>query len=127
MAGGVVGPFFENMRKGGPKGIRFPMEVKSATFDTFKQVDKNYGGAAADWTLSPSEQGASVITASNSNGAVNAVFPVAQPGKILVAYNATSYNLVVKVSGQTGITIATTKTAILRCSATDFVRVTADT
>lgn len=59
-------------------------------------------------------------------GAQNIVFPAAINGKVVIIANATGATATVKVSGATGIAVASNKTAILRCSGTDFVRVTAD-
>lgn len=60
-------------------------------------------------------------------GAQDIEFPVPIEGKVLIVVNASGDAATVKVTGATGIVVATAKTAILRCSATDFVRVTADT
>jgi len=42
-------------------------------------------------------------------------------------FNNTSVSLTYKVSGQTGVQVATTKRAIIYCNGTDIVRVTPDT
>jgi hypothetical protein len=56
------------------------------------------------------------------------IFPTAIEGKLLVVSNADADGAVtVKVGATgTGVAIAAGKSAILRCSSTDFVRVTAD-
>lgn len=46
--------------------------------------------------------------------------------KVYIFVNTTAQSLVLKTSAGTGITVATGKTAILRCDGTDVVRVTAD-
>jgi hypothetical protein len=118
---------------GGPHGIRIPTEVhdntiSGVTFGTIKEVSHSYAAAHADWTLTYSEMGASYITVTNaSGGAANAILPVADPGRIYVVYNISGQAVTFKVTGQTGIAVATAKTAILVCNVTDIQRVTADT
>jgi hypothetical protein len=92
---------------------------------TFGVSAHDYGAAAVAWTLSAAEMQDIIVTASNANGAVDAIAtPTA--GKIYIVANSTGQALTFKASGQTGVTIASTKTAIVRGNGTDFVRVTAD-
>ncbi len=94
--------------------------------DTTQGVSTHdYSGAAAAWTLSAGELKTQIITVSNANGAVDAIAtPTA--GKVYIVSNASGYALTFKATGQTGVTIANSKTAIVRGNGTDFVRVTAD-
>ena len=48
-------------------------------------------------------------------------------GKVFVVNNTSGQALTVKVAGQTGIAVASTKVATLSFNATDVIRVTADT
>jgi len=85
----------------------------------------DYDGAAVDWTLSAAELKTGILTPTNANGAVNAIAtPTA--GRCYAIYNGTGYALTFKATGQTGVVVANTKTAIVRGNGTDFVRVTAD-
>lgn len=85
----------------------------------------DYGAAATDWTLSAAELKNLIVTATNASGAVNAIAtPTA--GKVYIVANSTGQALTFKAAGQTGIVVASTKTAIVRGNGTDFVRVTAD-
>jgi len=92
---------------------------------TFGVSSKDYGGAAADWTLSAAEMKSLILTATNASGAVNAIATPTN-GKIYVVANAAGHALTLKAAGQAGIAVANAKTAILRGNGTDFVRVTAD-
>lgn len=92
---------------------------------TFGVAAKDYAGAHADWTLSAANAKALILSATNADGAVNAIAP-ATAGKVFIVYNGTGQTLTIKVTGQSGVAIANTKTAIVRCNGTDYVRVTAD-
>lgn len=89
------------------------------------QSTHDYEGGAVDWTLSAAELKTQIITVSNSSGAVNAI-ATPTTGRVYIVYNGTGSNLTFKAAGQTGVVIATTKTAIVRANGTDFVRCTAD-
>lgn len=56
------------------------------------------------------------------------IYPTAINGLILIVANLTAdtHGVTVKVTGQSGITVAAAKTAILMCNGTTFVRLTAD-
>lgn len=87
-------------------------------------VSHDYSGGSSDWTLTDVEAAANEFSTTNAGGAVNMIFPRAQPGKgLFVVANGSGSTQTVKVIGQTGITIANGKTSILRFSATDVVEV----
>lgn len=86
---------------------------------------KNYGGAHADWTLSASEMKSTRLIVTNADSAVNAI-ATPTSGKMYIILNTSGQALTFKATGQTGVTIASTKSAIVIGNGTDFVRVTAD-
>jgi hypothetical protein len=93
--------------------------------DKVPVVSHDYGAAAADWTLNATEKRATRIIVTNANGACAAIAtPTA--GKIFMILNTSGQALTIKAAGQTGVTIASTKSAIVIGNGTDFVRVTAD-
>lgn len=92
---------------------------------TFSAASHDYGAAHADWTLSASEAKNLILTATNADAGVNVNAPNTD-GKMFVVYNGTGQTLTILVSGQSGVAIANTKTALVRCNGTDYVRVTAD-
>lgn len=81
----------------------------------------DYAGAAADWELTVLEAEAGFISASNANGAVNAIFASCRAGKDYYVLNGTGQTLTVKVTGESGGTIATGKMALYVCNGTDVV------
>jgi hypothetical protein len=87
------------------------------------------GTVAADKTLTTQEaQDVGILTATPSANK-SVIFPKAIEGKVLIVSNEASatHTLTVKVGADgTGVAVAAAKSAILRCTGTDFVRVTAD-
>lgn len=84
----------------------------------------NYGGAAADWTLSASELLVPIHKPTNASGAVNAI--VSQTVRSYTFINATGQALTVKTAAGTGIQIANGKTAMVLCDGTNVIRLTPD-
>lgn len=93
-----------------------------------------YGGysthsftAHEDWTLSTAEAKTLLLICSSGDGTTASivVYPL-NAGQMFIVRNASIGSVTVKASGQTGATIATTKTAIVVSSGTDFYKVTAD-
>jgi len=101
------------------------IEIAKASSVYQTVVSHNYGAAAVDWTLSAAELYAQTLKVTNASGAVNAVLPATATNYYLVD-NQSGQALTVKVTGQTGITVASTKRAILWNNGTDVVRITAD-
>ena len=81
-----------------------------------------------DTTLTAQQAADATVIDITLTAAKSIIFPSAVEGKIVIVHNKTAatHAVTVKVTGQTGVAIAATKTAILRCDGTDFVRVTAD-
>ena len=122
-------PNYENIREGGPEGIRKPMEVTKATYQVFKELDLTVTSASE--TLNPDQAAASYITVTGATGALNVIFPVCQAGNTVVVSNVNAHAAAVtfKVTGKTGIAVAANKRAILMHDGLsgDIVRITADT
>lgn len=122
-------PDYDNYRWGGPKGGRIPQEVFPATFRMKIETDINIGGAGTTNTinLDPSQTQSSFYTfVSAGSGATTVVWPGAFPGHNFVAYNNSGQSLTLKVTGQTGVTLANGTYAFLEMNKTDIVRVTPD-
>src|SRR5574343_497925 len=90
-------------------------------------ANHDYANAATAWTLSASENKATVLTTkdNSANGAADVV-AVATAGKIFILMNTSGQTLTLKASGKTGIAVANNKAATLMGNGTDFVRVTPD-
>lgn len=129
-------PTYDGVLWPGAGGIRVPTEVfgssgagkAGGSLKLNKSVTHDYGAAHADWTLNPAECQASLINVTNAaGGGANAILPAAFPGHFWILANTSGQTVTFKVTGQTGIAVATAKTAILYCTATDVQRATADT
>ena len=75
------------------------------------------------WTLSTAEAKATILPATGTSGGACDVVAVPTAGKLFIVSNATGSALTIKASGQTGVSIANAKTAIVRGNGTDFVEV----
>jgi len=98
----------------------------SAVSGVFSVYTKTSG---TDITLTAQEAADNTIFDITPSANISLIFPAgtAQGKMIIVRDEAgATYSITPKVSGQTGVAIAATKTAILKCNGTDFERVTAD-
>jgi hypothetical protein len=129
-------PNYDGVLLPGSGGIRIPTEVYGSvpggpggTMALIKQVTIAMGvlGAAGSATLTPPQTQASEIVVTGSGAFATTInLPAAFPGQVYVLYNNTANTVTLKVLGQTGITVATTKRAVLVCEATDVARASAD-
>jgi hypothetical protein len=90
----------------------------------------NVGGAGTtnSITLTPAQAAASEIVVTNAgSGATTINFPGADPGSPFVVFNDSGQACTFKVVGQTGVSVANGKRALLVSESTDIARVTADT
>ena len=85
----------------------------------------DYSAAAVDWTLSTTERKAQIISVTNANGAVNAIFNIDTPNFYLID-NQSGQALTCKNSTGGSIVVASTKRAIVYNNGTAIVRITAD-
>lgn len=123
-------PNYDNVRWGGPDGLRVPTEAGNATLEVALSATIALGvlTAAATVNLMPPQTSASEIVVTGS-GAFAATLNLPAPfaGSSYVVFNNTASTVTLKVAGQTGVTVASGKRALLICEATDVARVTADT
>jgi hypothetical protein len=78
------------------------------------------------WTLSASEAKANILETMGTGDAGFDIVVPATANKIYIVVNGSGQAATVKQTGQTGVAVATLKTAIIRVTATDVARVTAD-
>jgi len=92
----------------------------------YRRATHDYGAGTTAWTLSATEQTCYILSATNASGAVDLNAPQ-QRGRIYIVKNGTGQALTIKVSGQTGVTIADGMVATVMCEDNnDYERVTAD-
>ena len=87
----------------------------------------DYGTGHADWTLSATEQKATVLNLAGKTDVTGAgIIATPTNGKVFVVINATAQTITIKAKDKTGIAVATAKTAKVMGNGTDFIRLTAD-
>ena len=130
-------PNYDNVMIPAGGGIRIPTELlgtggagnNCGTFAINRLFTIAMGTltSATSVTLTPAQTNASIIVVTGSGAYATTInLPAAAPGAFYLVYNNTANTVTVKVLGQTGITIATTKRALLGCEATDIARYSAD-
>ncbi len=83
--------------------------------------------AIADWVLSAVEKLTTLlICTSGSTGTNYIIDSPGTAGRVFIIRNASNGSIVIKENGQTGVTIAKDKTAVVMHNGTDYVRVTTD-
>ena len=102
--------------------------VKSLGVASFESIAKSVASGHTAITLSPVEQLATKIALTGTPDATVPVEAVPADGKMFCVMNGlTGQSATIRANGQTGVTIAAGKVAIVIGNGTDFVRVTADT
>lgn len=120
MAGSA--PDWDNVRWGGPDGLRVPTEASPATLAVKKLVTVN-GGGLATYTLTASDMMASVLVVTSMGSVASTVLlPAASPGKVYAFKNSTGSgsNCTFKVTGKTGVAVADGSHMMLVCNTTDI-------
>jgi hypothetical protein len=81
---------------------------------------------AEDWVLSAADMLCSLLVTSSGSGDANIIESGGVSGRIRIVRNGAAGTVTIKESGQTGVSIATGKTAVVMHNGTDYIRVTAD-
>lgn len=102
--------------------------IKSLGVASFESIAKSVVSGHATITLTPVEQLATKISLTGTPDATVPVEAMPVDGKLFCVLNGlTGQSATIRASGQTGVTVATGKAAIVIGNGTDFARVTADT
>jgi len=80
----------------------------------------------ADWVLSAAEMLNTLLVADSGSGGANIVVNGGSAGDIKIVRNIGDGSFTILESGQTGIAVASGKTAIVMHNGTDYIRITAD-
>lgn len=78
-----------------------------------------------DWTLSATEGKSLLLSVFSGSGTPSIIAPTTS-GKIYILRNSGNIAVTLKQSGGTGISVASSKTAVLINNGSDYIRVTAD-
>lgn len=134
-------PYYDNIKLGGPGGIRIPQEVGSAIFSVVQRVTINassiggssttnsitltpfYNSNVADIAGSGSAAGAEaslIVVTGAGSGATTLSLPAAFPGYYYCLKNSSGQSCTLKVTGQSGVSVATGSHQMLLCDTTDI-------
>jgi hypothetical protein len=85
-------------------------------------ISHDYAASAVDWVLTTNESKATMLTTTNAGGAAKIIaLPI--DGKMYVIKNTSGQTITIKTASSTGVTIATTKTATVIYTGTDYIKI----
>lgn len=105
-------PDFDNVRLGGPSGIRYPLEVGKATFIVGKEIDIVLTGVTSPLLLTPTQLG-NYFTVASASGATTISFPYGSGSKTFSVANHSGSTITFNVAaGPGGSPAASTGVAV---------------
>ena len=106
-------PDYDNVRLGGPDGIRYPLEIGKGTFVVGKEVDLNLGTLVSPLVLNPTQLG-NYFTFASASAAFAVQFPYGASSKTFSVANHSGFAVTVQIAPQTpggtastGVSVAT--------------------
>jgi hypothetical protein len=109
---GPIAPDYDNVRLGGPDGIRYPLEVGKAAFFVEKEVDLVFTGLTSPLALTPQQLG-NYFTFASASGAFTVSFPYGSGSKIFAVANHSGQTITVNIAaGPGGSPVASTGVAV---------------
>src|SRR5665213_1945925 len=109
---GLLPPDYDDVRMGGPSGLRIPAEQGKATFALKYQVSINVGGAGSTnlVTLTPQQTMGSEYVLTNAGSGITTInwATQGQPGLIFVVYNNSGQASALEVAGANSIAVSYT-------------------
>lgn len=100
-------PSYDNVRLGGPDGIRYPLEVSKATFVVGKEVDIDLTKTPSPVILSPDLAGGNYFTFVNGPVASTVQFPYGNSSKLFVVANHSGSAVTVQIAAGPGVAAST--------------------
>lgn len=112
MAGLVTAPDFDNIRWGGPDGLRVPTELGKATLIAGKEVDLIFTSLVTPVLLTPQQLG-NYFTFASASGAFTVSFPYGSGSKQFAVANHSGQTITVNIAaGPGGSPAASTGVAV---------------
>jgi hypothetical protein len=110
--GAPTAPDFDNVRLGGPDGLRYPIEVGKASFIVGKEVDLVFTNLTSPYTLLPNQLG-NYFTFASASGAFTVSFPYGMGSKEFLVANHSGQTVTVNIAaGPGGTPAASTGVAV---------------
>lgn len=107
VAGSPVAPLYDNIRLGGPDGLRYPLEVQHATFVVSKEVDIDFTKMPSPVVLTPDQAGGNYFTFANGAVASTLQFPYGSGSKIFAVANHSGSAVTVQIAASAGVAAST--------------------
>lgn len=114
MAGLVTAPDWDNVRLGGPDGLRYPLEVGKASLIAGKEIDISLTGLTSPLLLSSIQLG-NYFRTTNATGAFTISFPYGSSSKQFLVANTSGQTITFNIAAgpggspaaSTGVAVAT--------------------
>lgn len=107
MAGSPTAPMYDNIRLGGPDGLRYPLEVQHATFVVGKELDIDFTKMLSPVILTPDQAGGNYFTFANGPVASAIQFPYGSASKIFAVANHSGSAVTVQIAASSGVAAST--------------------
>jgi hypothetical protein len=105
-------PNYDDVRLGGPDGIRYPLEIGKATFVVGKEVDLDFSKLTSPVLLDSTQCG-NYLTFANASAAATVSFPYGSSSKIFAVANHSGSTITVNIAaGPGGSPAASTGVAV---------------
>lgn len=105
-------PDWDNVRLGGPDGLRIPQEVGKASFLVGKEVDLVFTGLTSPLALAPQQLG-NYFTLASASGAFTVSFPYGSASHLFLVANHSGQTITFNVAaGPGGSPAASTGVAV---------------
>ncbi len=105
-------PDFDNIREGGPDGLRHPLEVGKAAYIVSKEVDLVLTGLTSPLTLTNQQLG-NYFTIASASGAFTISFPYGMASKEFIVANHSGQTITFNIAaGPGGSPAASTGVAV---------------
>jgi|SRR5580692_4241259 hypothetical protein len=105
-------PDFDNIRFGGPDGLRMPLELGKASLIASKEVDLVFTSLSSPVLLTPQQLG-NYFTFASASGAFTVSFPYGSASKLFLVANHSGQTITVNIAaGPGGSPAASTGVAV---------------
>lgn len=94
-------PDYDNVRLGGPSGLRYPLEVGKASFVVGKEVDLVLTGVTSPLLLNTTQLG-NYFTVASASGAVTISFPYGASSKQFIVANHSGQTITFNIAAAPG-------------------------
>jgi hypothetical protein len=102
----ATAPDYDNVRMGGPDGLRIPQEVGKAAFLVGKEVDLVFTGLTSPLLLNTTQLG-NYYTLASASGAFTVSFPYGSGSKLFLVANHSGQTITFNIAAGSGVAAST--------------------